>query len=304
MTTDVNMRVAERDLKYYIFDWDNNILHMPTRIHLERRTGPGLWQPYAVSTALFSIIRKDTDNYRPPAGDWELAFREFRDIHVEDENIFLRDTRVALDRVVRGEEQPAPSFLAFKQTLIEGRLFAIVTARGHAPDIIRKAVADFIERVLTPREKADMLRNLRGYIACFDPDHAADDDAAVLDYYLSANKYHGCMSPHFHQLLETHGLRGVPTEIGKQFAIKDFVNHVIRIVRRQGLARPISVGFSDDDINNASAVETYVRDQLAREFPGVKFAVYYTSDPNLPAGRKVEVAGQLSLKLETAPVNT
>ena len=26
-------------LKYYMFDWDDNILHMPTRIHLERRTG-------------------------------------------------------------------------------------------------------------------------------------------------------------------------------------------------------------------------------------------------------------------------
>jgi hypothetical protein len=29
----------------------------------------------------------------------------------------------------------------------------------------------------------------------------------------------------------------------------------------------------------------------------VKFAVYYTNDPDLPSGRKVEVRGQLSLGL-------
>ena len=31
-------------LKYYMFDWDDNILHMPTRIYLERRTAEG-WEP-------------------------------------------------------------------------------------------------------------------------------------------------------------------------------------------------------------------------------------------------------------------
>ena len=30
-----NLGVAARDFKYYIFDWDDNILHMPTRIHME-----------------------------------------------------------------------------------------------------------------------------------------------------------------------------------------------------------------------------------------------------------------------------
>ena len=31
-----NLGVAARDFKYYIFDWDDNILHMPTRIHMEK----------------------------------------------------------------------------------------------------------------------------------------------------------------------------------------------------------------------------------------------------------------------------
>jgi hypothetical protein len=44
-------------------------------------------------------------------------------------------------------------------------------------------------------------------------------------------------------------------------------------------------------------VESFVRNMLSDEFPGVKFVVYYTSDPDTPSGRKVVVRGQLSLDL-------
>jgi hypothetical protein len=138
----INYAVAERDLKYYIFDWDDNILHMPTHIHLERRREDGKWEPHSVSTAVFSVIRTDQENYRAPPDGWEDAFRDFRDIDVNNENVFLRDTRTAIDRVVREGERAGPSFEKFRKTLIEGRLFAIVTARGHSPAIIREADDD------------------------------------------------------------------------------------------------------------------------------------------------------------------
>ena len=38
----VNLEVAGRDFKYYIFDWDDNILHMPTRIYLEHLGADGV----------------------------------------------------------------------------------------------------------------------------------------------------------------------------------------------------------------------------------------------------------------------
>ena len=61
------------ELKYYMFDWDDNILHMPTRIHLERRAGAS-WKPVSVTTAEFARIRRDTVNYRPRGGDWDSSF--------------------------------------------------------------------------------------------------------------------------------------------------------------------------------------------------------------------------------------
>ncbi|MFU8780447.1 MAG: hypothetical protein ACNA71_05415 [Kiritimatiellia bacterium] len=294
---DINLAVAERDLKYYIFDWDDNILHMPTHIHLEKRMPDGSWTPHAVSTAVFSVIRSDRENYRPPDGIWENAFRDFRDIDVNNENVFLRDTRTAIDAVVSGKVKEGPSFATFRQSLIEGRLFAIVTARGHHSSVIRQAVDYFIRKVLADTERQMMIKNLRGYMACFAPEVSAPDETDVIEFYHAHNRYHGVMSPEFRARMGQEPGASPNTEEGKQFAIKDFVEHVIRIAHERGLSKPISVGFSDDDEGNVVAVENYIRNALAREFPGVKFVVYYTTDPDVTDGKKVVVHGQLSLDL-------
>ena len=126
---EINPEVGDWDLKYYIFDWDDNILDMPTRIHLERRGTDGVWRPVGVTTSVFSLVRNDRENYRPPDGDWESSFREFRDFAELEESTFLRDTRAALEPIRSGREQGAPSFFRFKKALVEGRLFAIATAR-------------------------------------------------------------------------------------------------------------------------------------------------------------------------------
>lgn len=295
-----NLRVVGRDLRYYVFDWDDNILHMPTRIHMERRGDDGRWAPHPVSTAVFSMIRTDTARYRPEQNDWECACRDFRDLEVGDENIFLRDTRLAIDRVVAGRERAAPSFRRFRNALTEGRLFAIVTARGHAPGIIRAGVQYFIDQVLTERERLQMLANLKGYLECFVPGHGCRSDRDVLDYYLGHNRYHGVRSPHFRELMRKRGAEMTGTEHGKQFAIRHFVEHVIHLSKERGLTKPISVGFSDDDELNAMAVEDFIRDELSKEFPAVKFVVYYAAGPTRDETRKVEVHGQLTLPLSGA----
>jgi hypothetical protein len=291
-----NLRVAERDFKYYIFDWDDNILHMPTRIHLEKRMPDGSWQPHNVSTAVFALVRADKENYRAPGGVWDSAFSEFQDYDNEDESRFLRDTRASLEKVLGGETPPGPSFNTLRETLVEGRLFAIVTARGHKPESIRQAVRLFVELVLTPAEREEMLSNLRGYRTCFDGLTVFGTDDEEIEYYLSLNRYHAVTNPDFKQWMTQASGGRATAENAKQFAIRDFVEHVIKLLSRAGedsLRRPISVGFSDDDLGNVAAVESYIQEELAQRFPSIKFCVYDTSDPKLTDGRKVVVAGQL-----------
>ena len=295
MKLNANLSVADRELKYYIFDWDDNILHMPTRIHLERRLQDGSWVPHLVSTSLFAVIRNDTMNYRPPEGIWKNAFCEFRDFAEDDESMFLKDARTAIDHLLKGKTTPPPSFNTFKKSLIEGRIFAIVTARGHSSDTLKRGVRLFIDRVLSLEERSTMLSNLRGYVISYDGAtlNAAMSDEQIIDYYLSLNKYHAVTSPQFEQLVEGHIPDYNKSEARKQFAIRDFIEHLFTIIERIGVRKPISVGFSDDDPANIRAVEEYIRDELGKRFPSVRFVVYDTSDSTLTDGRKVVVAGQL-----------
>lgn len=292
----VNMRVAERDFKYYIFDWDDNILHMPTRIHLEKRLPDGSWVAHSVSTAAFAVIRSDSERYRPPGGRWIDAFVEFQDYADEDESQFLRDTRSAIRKVLAAKRAPAPSFETLRETLVEGRLFAIVTARGHESATLKEAVRIFIQMVLSDEEREEMMANLRGYRACFDGMSEFGSDEEELEYYLGLNRYHAVTNPGFKRWLASQVGDEATTEDAKQFAVGDFVEHVIRIIERTGgdnLRRPISVGFSDDDRGNVEAVERYIQQELAARFPGIKFCLYDTSDPSLGDGRKVVVSGQM-----------
>jgi len=293
--TDVNPAVRDRSFKYYIFDWDNNILHMPTHIHLEHKTASGNWEPLAVSTSFYSVVRNDREHYRPPEGDWELAFREFRDFANEPESKFLKHTKQALAPIICGEQEGGPSFRQFRQALLEGRLFAIVTARGHQSGTIRAGVEYFIHNVLTPPEFREMMRNLRGYRAVYEQDDSWLTDEEVLSAYLDLNRYHAVTSPEFRAWMGVNAPGVDIQEEAKQFAIMDFMRHVFRIVRRSGVDKPISVGFSDDDPRNVRAVERFIAGELHREFPQVKFVVYDTSDPEVPDGRKIVVSGQLEL---------
>lgn len=276
-------------LKYYMFDWDDNILHMPTRIHLEKRLGR-TWIPYDVSTAQFARIRRGMRGCRPLGNDWDRAFADFYDVGHRGDEAFLDDTRQALaemgnTRARRG----APSFAKFRRALVEGRLFAIITARSHSAASIRKGVEYFIRRVLTTAEKRRMARNLRGYIAYFDGDPRDLTDAQVVAQYLDLCRYRGVTSPEF-QVLMGRKLGGSESpEEAKQFAIREFVQHAIGLIGGRRRHEPISIGFSDDDRRNIEAVEGFLRTELAREFPGVRFAVYDTSDPRRAHGRKIVI---------------
>ncbi len=301
----VNDEVSSRDFKYYIFDWDDNILHMPTKIKMEHCGGDGVWKPVELSTSTFALVRADSEHYRPPAvGGWDEAFRNFADSDDGGPNRFLEDTMAALAKVSAGE-QPSPSYSTFKKTLVEGRIFAIVTARGHAPQTIENAVRLFIDNALTPLERETMMSNLRGYRRWLDKVERFGSDEQELNYYLgmcrySAVTYDGFKTrmandPIYKEKLATATNASRP-ELAKEFAIRDFVEHVFHMLQRTGgLNRSVAIGFSDDDKGNVKSVSSYIKAELAKRFDGIKFVVYDTSDRTLSKGRKVCVSGQMNL---------
>ena len=299
----VNDAVSGRDFKYYIFDWDDNILHMPTKIRMEHLDDNGEWSPVEMSTATFALVRADVAHYRPPTeGGWAAAFADFEDS--PGRNTFIEDTIAAMEKVEHGAK-PGPSYNALKRTLREGRLFAIVTARGHAAETIERAVRVFIKYALTESEREEMMSNLRGYRRWLDKVETFGSDAEELDYYLGMCRYAAVTNEGFLKRMSGDPIYGEKLalatrasrpELAKEFAIRDFVEHLFHMLKRTGgLGRSVAIGFSDDDKGNVKSVSNYIKAELSRRFGEIKFVVYDTSDRSLSKGRKVCVSGQLNL---------
>ena len=253
--------------RHYMFDWDDNILHMPTKIILDKKvevrpiknnTNPtaislrSKWVPINVSSSQFSKIRNfigKTYRIRPD------SFSNF----INDKS-FIVDTLYAINNNDFG-----PSFKKFKECLIYGNDFAIISARSHPADTIKKSVKLIITKIFTKLEVAQMRVNLNG---------------ESINSYLNRQEYHGVSGSEFKKRFNIDSNTINPEE-GKKIAIKDYVKTIVNAARQlvgDGDVQKISVGFSDDDLGNIKSVEKLIKDTLSKVYPHVNFVVYDTSD--------------------------
>jgi hypothetical protein len=248
----------------YSFDWDDNILFMPTKIHLEKKVGTE-WIPVLVGTEEFREIRnKIGKDYRYGKNDLYFAFKDFREY-----DAFLRDTKEALRKKSFG-----PSFEKFKEALLYGNDFSIITARGNPPQSIKDGIKLIIDTLFTNEEKEMMESNLYG---------------TSIEQYLNLQDYYPVTSEAFIDEFDTDiGVKS--PEVGKMIALKTFVERVVSAVKEMK-DNPeytgMSIGFSDDDLGNIESAEKYIEEELKKLYPEVKFLVYDTSNPKNPKKKRI-----------------
>lgn len=242
------------DMKYYAFDWDDNIVHMPTKIVLKNENGDEV----GMSTDDFAEYRgkigKENFNYKGNiiVGFAEDPFRNFRERGDKD---FLVDSMSA---------KIGPAFDDFREAINNGSIFAIITARGHNPEILKKAVYNYIVNDFNGINKDLLLKNLRKYRSFTDENDIDDDE--LIKTYLSLNKYHPV----------SFGDEGSATnpEEAKVRAMDDFVNYIKEMsailhkkaylkndVSNNFVPEPVSIGFSDDDIKNVEKIKKHFEDK-------------------------------------------
>ena len=249
----------------YSFDWDDNILMMPTRIHLDYSVNGLAWVPVSVSTEEFRSIRhKLGTEFRFLNDNEGEAFKDFKEY-----DAFISDTEEALDNRRYG-----PSFNKFKEALISGSDFSIITARSNPPRAIKDGIKLIIRKSFNYDEQEEMKNNLNG---------------VTIDEYLNLQDYHPVSSKEFANKfgLETSGTN---PEEGKKIAFEDFVDRVVDTVssyQDNDEFEGISIGFSDDDISNVEVVEKLIEEKLKQKYPDINFLVYDTSDPYNPKKKKM-----------------
>ena len=258
--------LLETTLRSYIFDWDDNILYMPTTIKMDKKEG-GEWKPVDVSTEDFAHVRTNPD-YRLRNNDPVLAFKDFR-----DSKPFIDDARKAIQ-----SGSFAPSADKFKEALIYANPFGINTARGHKPQVLRDGVKLFIDMVLTDEEKSTMVANIKKNLK----ETESLNDEQTIEYYLDhEGEYYPVSSEEFGKRfgLETSGGAANP-EHAKKVAIEHFVRKIFKNAKTlvNSDYKKMSVGFSDDDVRNVKAVEEFIESELNRMYPEFHFVVYDTSE--------------------------
>jgi len=242
------------DMKYYAFDWDDNIVHMPTKIMLKTEDGDEI----GMSTDDFAQYRHDIGkksiNYK---GETivDYADEAFRNFKTNGDKDFLIDAMTA---------EKGPAFNDFKEAINNGSIFSIITARGHNPNTLKQAVYNYIINGFGGIDKTQLVKNIRKYRTFADENDMSDDD--LIRSYLDLNKYHPVS-------FGTENGAGSPEEL-KVMAMDEFVDYVKGLAaflnKKAFLKKEISnnfipkqpmIGFSDDDLKNVETMKKHFDDE-------------------------------------------
>lgn len=291
-------------LLYYGFDWDDNILYMPTVIHMEKKDGDD-WVPVDVSTKEFAEVRNDKDNWRIINNNAEEAFCEFRDQTQyglkRGGNAFLEDLKVAISQRKFG-----PSWNDFIESLVNGTLFSIITARGHESPSMRIGVEWIVDNVLTKDQLFNLYNNCLRFAYLFgETDNfprvltGKPSENDLIKTYLDHCEFVGVSAP------SRGGSPSNPEkakeEVFLEFCDKvdKFINELNELYSHLNIRWVAKMGFSDDDTKNKEHVEHIVSNLHKERFPNIiQFTVKGTKDPE-NITKKVRVMGE-SLVNETS----
>lgn len=244
--TENTNNIGTPDMKYYAFDWDDNIMIMSTKIMVVDENG----EEIGMSTEDFSkyrtIIGKEPFEYEGHTieGFSELPFRYFKE---DGEKQFIVDVMIG---------KPGPSWSDFVESINGGSIFSIITARGHSPEILKQACYNLIISNKNGIDSDELVNNLVKYRELTGEEIGGKKE--MIKEYLDICKFYPV----------TYGMgSAVNPEEGKVRALKEFISYIKRVSKiihkKAYLKYKISnrfipqIGFSDDDIKNIDIIKKH-----------------------------------------------
>jgi hypothetical protein len=242
------------DLKYYAFDWDDNIVHMPTKILVKDEGGNEVGMSTDDFAEFRHLIGKEPFTYKGNkiVGYSDSPFRNFR---TDGDKDFLVDSLRA---------RKGPAFDDFREAINNGSIFAIITARGHNPNTIKEAIYNYIIEGFNGIDKDELIKNLKKYRSFVGEDEMTDEE--LIKSYLELNKYHPV------SFGDDKG--AVNPEEAKVEAMEDFVSYIkgmAAVLNKKAFLKKdiankfnpekLSIGFSDDDPKNIEVMQKHFKNK-------------------------------------------
>ena len=260
---------GQPDLKYYAFDWDDNILEMPTKIVVQSEDG----KEVGMST-------EDFAEYRPLIGQTPFEYQGENIVSYADDPYRFFTVKGDSQFIVDAMLAPiGPSWDDFVEAINGGSIFSIITARGHTPSVLRDAVYNMIVTNHNGINKQELISNLRKYRHFANEEEMSDEE--LIEAYLDMLR--------FHPVTYGEGSAANPEE-GKIKALREFIGYVKELAGRLGKRAFFKndvnnnfvpmIGFSDDDPRNIDKIKSF----LDSEFEDKPVRTYLTK-----GGEKKEV---------------
>ena len=240
------------DMKYYAFDWDDNIMMMPTKIIVQTEEGDEVGMSTEDFAEYRGMLGKEPFEYN---GETIVGYSEnpYRNFTTEGDSQFIVDAMVA---------DIGPSWDDFVEAVNGGSIFSIITARGHTPSVLKDAVYNMIMTNHKGINKEELVSNLKKFRDFAGEEGMTDED--LIEKYLDMLK--------FHPVTYGEGSAANPEE-GKIKALQGFVSYVkdmaSRLRQRAFFKDDVSnnfvpdfeptIGFSDDDPANLKAIGDYLK---------------------------------------------
>ena len=233
-------------MKYYSFDWDDNLMYMPTKIYLKDKDGKSVGMSTEDFAEYRTEIGKEPFEYE---GHTILGFDEdpFRDFRVLGDKKFLVDAMKA---------PTGPAWSDFVEAINNGSIFSIITARGHTPSVLKQATYNLIKKNMHGLDSNMLAKNLMKYRDIADEDKLTKDQ--LIRAYLDMCR--------FYPVSFGEGSATNPEE-GKIRAMEEFVTYVRQMSRelqtKAIMKNKISnyftpfIGFSDDDVRNVESMKKH-----------------------------------------------
>lgn len=242
------------DHKYYAFDWDDNVMNMPTEIVLLDNTG----KEVGMSTEDFAEYRTHIGNEPFIYNGKQIvsfANNPFRNFRQEGEKQFLIDIMSA---------GFGPSWSDFVECVNGGSIFAIITARGHNPNVLKQAVYKLIKNDIGGIDQEKLIQSLKDYREIANEE--IKDDETLIKEYLDMCKFHP---------VSFGSGSAINPEEGKINALRDFISYVKNLAQEVGgkalFKNDVSnnfvipkIGFSDDDIRNVEKVKEFLKKEFGK----------------------------------------
>jgi hypothetical protein len=242
------------DMKYYAFDWDDNVVHMPTKIILKNEDGDEI-----------GMSTDDFAEYRHQIGDEPFNYKGETIVGYSDEPFKNFQTPGDKDFLIDAmRAKLGPAFDDFREAINNGSIFSIITARGHNPNTLKEAVYNYIISGFNGIDKDELVKNLRKYRDINDDEDMSDDE--LIKTYLNMNRYYP---------VSYNDAEGAANpEEAKVRAMEKFVEYIKKMAydldKKVYLKKEVSnnfvptkptIGFSDDDIRNVEVMKKHFKDK-------------------------------------------